>query len=172
MKGQRPACVLKQLLAQFEHQLNFAVVLFQGALMNPGAEPGRLGPIDSLPLPRQLRDPRHQEFFRGIARLQAELPGTELMLILPENLRRQDHDIRPAAVVEGVASRPILALLGAWAGTFQTVPAIRFDLRLGGHGDRLLSVNRDWSKWVPAEVSGNHEAYTGWTNGGSKQDAL
>jgi hypothetical protein len=72
--------------------------------MDPRREPGRLSPIDPLGLPRQVHDPVDEEFFNRTARLSTELPGIGLLFVFPEILGRQDKDIRPAGVVQGIES--------------------------------------------------------------------
>jgi hypothetical protein len=74
--------------------------------------------IDPIGLQAQAHHPLDQEFLRRIARFPTELPREALFFILAENLRRQDHQVGPAAMIEGVDSRPILALVGARAGAF------------------------------------------------------
>ena len=113
----RPARVPEQLLAQLDHGLLFAIGAIDFPTMDPRGEPGRLSPIDPLGQPRQVHDPVDEEFLDRIARLPTELPGIGLFLVFAEILGRQDQDIRPAAVVEGIEPRPILSFFSARAGS-------------------------------------------------------
>src|ERR1700677_2287363 len=101
MKDLRPACVPEQFLAQLDHLPVDRVVLFEYPSIHPLGEPGRLSLIDPLDLTPDAHDPVDEEFLGRIARPETEPPGPELILIVPKDLRRQDHDIRPAAVIEG-----------------------------------------------------------------------
>ena len=102
MEGQRPACVLEQRLTQLDHFFLHAVSLFDLPVINPPGEPGRLRPIDPLLLPSQTDQPLDEDVLGWIARLKAELPRFQFVFVLPEHLSRQDHEIRAAAVIEGV----------------------------------------------------------------------
>jgi hypothetical protein len=137
LESQRPACVPEQPLSQLDHLLRVTVGLFDFPMINPLGEPGRLRPIDPLYQPSQTDDSIDEKFLDGIARSETEFPGACLILIVSEIFGRQDHEVRPASVVECVQSRPILALLRVGASVLLSISAIRFDLRSGDHGDLL-----------------------------------
>jgi hypothetical protein len=95
------------------------------------------------------------------------------MLILTEILGGQNQDIRPAAVVQGVELRPILAGFAARAGALLAVPTICFNLRLGDHGDYLppkLVVGS--SRSVDPGVAGTCGVYKDLVDRISKQHVL